>query len=115
MSIIFLKTRVNISVALRDLLSFVQFKNREKHPWRSDTFSKANATHYNNTVLSPFEVLAKFFPWNHKFNSKIRGVFRTLSNSKMERFAEIVNDYKPLTIFAKCSIDMYDGAFCKNS
>ena len=26
--------------ALRDLLPFVQFKKREKHPSRSDTFSK---------------------------------------------------------------------------
>ena len=25
--------------ALRDLVQFVQFKKREKHPWRSDTFS----------------------------------------------------------------------------
>ena len=26
--------------ALRDLLAFVQFKKREKHPWRSVTLSK---------------------------------------------------------------------------
>ena len=26
--------------ALRDLTPFVQFKKREKHPWRSVTFSK---------------------------------------------------------------------------
>ena len=26
--------------AMRDLVLFVQFKNREKHPWRSVTFSK---------------------------------------------------------------------------
>ena len=26
--------------ALRDLLPFVQFKTREKHPWRSVNFSK---------------------------------------------------------------------------
>ena len=26
--------------ALRDLVPFVQFKNREKHPWRSVNFSK---------------------------------------------------------------------------
>ena len=25
---------------LRDLVAFVQFKNREKHPWRNVTFSK---------------------------------------------------------------------------
>ena len=27
--------------ALRDLVPFVQFKTREKHPWRSVNFSKA--------------------------------------------------------------------------
>ena len=26
--------------ALRDLVPFVQFKKREKHPWRSVNFSK---------------------------------------------------------------------------
>ena len=26
--------------ALRDLVPFVQFKKREKHPWRSASFSK---------------------------------------------------------------------------
>ena len=26
--------------ALRDLVPFVQFEKREKHPWRSVTFSK---------------------------------------------------------------------------
>ena len=30
-----------ISDALRDLLPFVQFKKREKHLWRNDSFSKA--------------------------------------------------------------------------
>ena len=27
-------------VTLRDLVAFVQFKKREKHPWRSVNFSK---------------------------------------------------------------------------
>ena len=34
---------------LRDLVPFVQFKNREKHPWRSVVFSKvagSRATHH---------------------------------------------------------------------
>ena len=30
----------NVCDALRDLVPFVQFKKREKHPWRSVTFSK---------------------------------------------------------------------------
>ena len=35
-----LQHRADINNALRDLVPFVQFKKREKHPWRSDTFSK---------------------------------------------------------------------------
>ena len=31
---------IHICGALRDLVPFVQFKNREKHPWSSVTFSK---------------------------------------------------------------------------
>ena len=34
------KRKKYISNALRDLVPFVQFKQREKHPWRSVTFSK---------------------------------------------------------------------------
>ena len=30
----------NICDALRDLVPFVQFKKREKHPWKSVNFSK---------------------------------------------------------------------------
>ena len=29
---------------LRDLVPFIQFKKREKHPWRSVTFSKSSST-----------------------------------------------------------------------
>ena len=31
---------LNICDVLYDLVPFVQFKKREKHPWRSVTFSK---------------------------------------------------------------------------
>ena len=31
---------IGLEYALRDLVPFVQFKKREKHPWRSITFSK---------------------------------------------------------------------------
>ena len=34
------KSTNNNCGALRDLVTFVQFKKREKHPWRSVTFSK---------------------------------------------------------------------------
>ena len=36
----FLKWYFRICDALRDFVPFVQFKKREKHPWRSVTFSK---------------------------------------------------------------------------
>ena len=35
-----LQILVLICGAMRDLVPFVQFKKREKHPWRSVTFSK---------------------------------------------------------------------------
>ena len=34
-----LETSRNICDVLRNLAPFIEFKNREKHPWRSDTFS----------------------------------------------------------------------------
>ena len=37
--------------ALRDLVSFVQFKKREKHPWRSVTFSKVAGSLLKVTLL----------------------------------------------------------------
>ena len=37
---IFIDWYENICGALRDLVQFVQFKKREKHPWRSVNFSK---------------------------------------------------------------------------
>ena len=33
-------TQIFICGVLHDLIPFVQFKKREKHPWRSATFSK---------------------------------------------------------------------------
>ena len=38
----FRKNLFLICDALRDLVTFVQFKNREKHPWRSVKFSKVS-------------------------------------------------------------------------
>ena len=39
-----LKKYRNICDALPDLVPFVQFKKREKHPWKSVTFSKVAAS-----------------------------------------------------------------------
>ena len=38
--------RASIQDALRDLVSFVQFKKQEKHPWRSVTISKIAGQHH---------------------------------------------------------------------
>ena len=51
--------------ALRDLVSFVQFKKRKKHPWRSVTFSKvvtfSNFTKSNNTPPWVFYTFFKLY------------------------------------------------------
>ena len=38
--ILFLKIKIEHCDALRDLVLFMQFKNREKHTWGSVTFGK---------------------------------------------------------------------------
>ena len=51
--------KLRICDALRDYVPFVQFKKREKHPWRSVTFNKVAgwslnalcATHHINTYV----------------------------------------------------------------
>ena len=41
---------------LRDLVPFVQFKKREKHPWRNDTFR-------SNTPPWVFFTFLKLYKW----------------------------------------------------
>ena len=45
------KNFMHICGVLRDLVPFVQFKKREKHPWRSVTFSKVAGTHLILIIL----------------------------------------------------------------
>ena len=40
--------------ALRDLVPFVQFKKREKHPWKSVNFSKVAGQRTTYILYSPF-------------------------------------------------------------
>ena len=42
--------------ALRDLVAFVQFKKREKHPWRSVNFSKNAGYKKKHSSISVFHV-----------------------------------------------------------
>ena len=42
-----------------------------------------------------------------------RSIFRNQLKSKMELFAKIINDFQPITIFAKsCIIDVWVGSEC---
>ena len=52
------KWKFYICDVLLDLVPFVQFKKREKHPWRSITFTKSNASPW---VLFTFFKLYKWY------------------------------------------------------
>ena len=58
---------LHICDALRDLVPFVQFKKREKYPWRSITFSKVVGFTFNFTksYASPlvFFTFFKLYKW----------------------------------------------------
>ena len=56
--LILLNHRVKRCDALRDLVQFVQFKNREKHLWRSVNFSKVAGF---SKIITPPWVLFTFF------------------------------------------------------
>ena len=51
--------------ALRDLVLFVQFKKREKHPWRSVTFSKVEACNFTqgHNPSMVFFMYFKLYKW----------------------------------------------------
>ena len=59
--------------ALRDFLSFEQFKKREKHPWRSVTFSKVGVVcsfTKSNTPPWVFFTFLKLYKW-YQFAQRI--------------------------------------------
>ena len=71
-----MKVTKNIRDALGDLLPFVQFNKREKHPWRCVTFSKI-------APITDFEQVNDSKILNHKITAKIgiyRGTYRGFSN-----------------------------------
>ena len=51
--------------ALRDLIPFVQFRKREKHPWRSVTLSKVASCNFtkSNTPSWVFFTFFKLYKW----------------------------------------------------
>ena len=51
---------------MRDLVLFVQIKKREKHPWRSVTFSKTESLQLNTKCNTPpwvFFTFLKIYKW----------------------------------------------------
>ena len=84
-----------VSKCIQRLLSLNQSQSFKKFviSWLSISFKLWNESESKNV------------PNIHKErSSRPKGVYRTLSKSEMERFAKIVNSWKPLNIFAKCSI-----------
>ena len=59
--------KIFICGALRDLIPFVQFKKRAKHPWRSVTFSKVVGFSMqltkSNTPTWVFLTFFKLYEW----------------------------------------------------
>ena len=77
-------TQLFISDILCDLISFVQFKKREKHPWRSVTFSKvAGYFIKSNTPQWVFFTFFKLYKWYQIAQSITR---ITLLNSRALQF-----------------------------
>ena len=44
---------------LRDLVPYIQFKNREKQPWRSVTFSKGVLNSVNDSPLIAYQTFSQ--------------------------------------------------------
>ena len=113
---------------MRDLVPFIQFKIREKHPWRIVTLpalpatllklrllhgcfsrllncrngNKRAADHMWNEALAALPTLSEICCKVKLLDSLwLRGLFRALSNIWWSFFAKIVNSFKPLVIFAK--------------
>ena len=59
--IVFLWVRGTISGVLRDLVPFVQFRKREKRPWRSVNFSKVAGFSNFTRINAPLWVFSTFF------------------------------------------------------
>ena len=78
-----------ICEALRNLVAFVQFKKREKHPWRSVNFSKVAGYHiYTNSstlsglVLDRWSALIRLYPDMFRF-SLFKGANNFVSNLRL--------------------------------
>ena len=56
-----LLNELNIVDALRNFVPYVQFKKRENHPWRSDTFSKvAEACNFAKSNTAQWKIFTFF-------------------------------------------------------
>ena len=66
---------------LRDLVPFVQFKKREKHPWRSVNFSKVAGFSKINTPPWAFFIFFKLNKW-YQTAQRIRYVCLYIASSE---------------------------------
>ena len=67
---------IHIGDALRDLVPSVQFKKREKHPWRSVTFIKLQVSTLRKVTLL-HDCFSRFL--NCKNDTKLRKAFHIVS------------------------------------
>ena len=76
--------------ALRDLVPFVKFKKREKHPGRNDTLEKLQAEAYNfiRSITSPWEFFTffKLYKWYQITHS-----ITYVANFKLKRTGDFAN------------------------
>ena len=82
--------QILICGALRDLVPSVQFKKREKHQWRSVTFSKAcNFTTKSNTPPRVFFTYFKLYKW-YQIAQRISFIFphRNFIDFESSKFVE---------------------------
>ena len=70
---------------LHDLVPFVQFKKREKHPWRNVTFTNKSNTHL--WVLLTFFKMCKWYQTSQRTTRRL--YFHVIFADSLERAARI--------------------------
>ena len=106
---------------LRDLLPFAQFKKREKHPWRSVTFSK-QALACNFVQVTFRRCFSRFFYCTNGTQShNASNMYQFFTTVKYPGFfSEPIHPNIPLTpdfhenIHNKTNLQLKATGFCKN-
>ena len=86
---------LNICGVLRDLQPFVQFKKREKHPWRTVTFQTCNFTKINPPpwMFFTFFKLYRWYQIAQNITYDLRVSFRKIKNH-LKSFSEQFFNFK---------------------